>query len=199
MKANILSKLRRVLESRAVTEVEVVYLMVAIRKLLDWDNLKGKYRRLAFFCDWALHTKMDRTSTVQLINQFDDIYDSHWSKGKTGLDEEIGHEIGDLTSGDSLRQELRAFLESSNLPSAICNDSDLWHCFMKEYSNVITDCPLEYNLIPIKHIKSIIVRRVDPDIEMYGPGGIYARFGLEWRLRFVDRDEDYVRTCYFVS
>ncbi|MGA2146710.1 MAG: hypothetical protein ABSH49_17305 [Bryobacteraceae bacterium] len=197
MKPDIQSKLRHVLESGRITEVEVVYIMAGIRKLLEHGKTSTDFRTLEFFGDWALHVKMDRRAAVRMIKQFDDIWDAHWSRNETGLGQELGERVLDLTDGTTMRDQLRAFLRANQLPTTICDETLAWQRFIREYGNVITDCPLEYNLVPVKHVKSVTVSRKEA-MEFEGPG-MRARFALEWRLKFFDRKDDYSWTCDFVA
>lgn len=60
MRDEIIEKLRKELNTGITTEPQVVYLMAGIRKLIEHDNLQAKFPALNFYCNWVLHTKLER-------------------------------------------------------------------------------------------------------------------------------------------
>jgi len=60
---SIIQKLREELLLPLRRESQVVYLMAEIRKYLDHrkTNEQADWRVLSFFCNWALHIRIDRT------------------------------------------------------------------------------------------------------------------------------------------
>ena len=61
MKEEIIRKLTAQLNEGITTEVQVVYLLVGIRKLIERDEKRERYPVLNFSCDWVLHSKLDRS------------------------------------------------------------------------------------------------------------------------------------------
>ncbi len=63
----IKEKLALELSKPIIEESQVVYILSRIRKILEIDyNLnQGKYAKLKFYCDWALHTKIDKNKAFQ--------------------------------------------------------------------------------------------------------------------------------------
>jgi len=62
-----LKKLRKELEKEIKKEYEecqVFCIMTRIRKALEHCNLKSKFPVLNFYCNWILHTKLDRNTDV---------------------------------------------------------------------------------------------------------------------------------------
>lgn len=51
MTPDIIRKLEAELKTGITTEVQVVYLLVAIRKLIERDKLEDQYAGLKFHCD----------------------------------------------------------------------------------------------------------------------------------------------------
>lgn len=66
MKEKIVEKLRAELGKPIVEESQVVYILSRIRKMLEIDRHEhnGKYRKLKFYCDWALHAEIDKGAKV---------------------------------------------------------------------------------------------------------------------------------------
>ncbi|GEM_PF-2206926 len=66
-KNNFINDLKVFLEnkSKLTQRNEVVYLLVRIRKILDLDG-SNRYKTLRFYCNWVLHTKLDKLTTTKL-------------------------------------------------------------------------------------------------------------------------------------
>jgi hypothetical protein len=62
MTPDIIRKLTAELDQGITTEVQVVYLLAGIRKIIERDNVGDRYSDLKFHCDWALHSRMDRAA-----------------------------------------------------------------------------------------------------------------------------------------
>lgn len=74
MTPDIIRKLAGVINAGIRTEVQVVYLLVGIRKLIERKESGERYPSLKFHCDWALHPKMDRRAARLILLQFDAAY-----------------------------------------------------------------------------------------------------------------------------
>jgi hypothetical protein len=159
MTEEILTKLRRELDAGIHTEVQVVYVMAAIRKLMERDGSSQSYANLHFFCNWALHSKLDQSAAIKILVQVDDIFDAA-ERGDYKASEESWSKVDELTDGNRLREQLLAFLQKYQLPEAICTDEGAWHEFHREYVAVVSDIPLEIN-IPVRHIRRLVLRRSD--------------------------------------
>jgi hypothetical protein len=68
---DIIKKLKTLLSVGGTTEAEAVYLMVAVRKLLEQHQAKKQYEDLTFHCDWALHSKLQGTTAQKILKLFD--------------------------------------------------------------------------------------------------------------------------------
>ena len=67
----IIRKLKDELDKGIATEVQVVYVLAGIRKVIERDKVEKQYADLRFHCDWALHASMDRTAAKNILRQFD--------------------------------------------------------------------------------------------------------------------------------
>lgn len=64
MKNDIKDKLSIELKKPINGEPQVIYILSRIRKLLDLNHKKdGAYRILRFYCNWALHTEIQKLKT----------------------------------------------------------------------------------------------------------------------------------------
>lgn len=60
MTPDIIRKLQAELNAGVTNEVQVVYVLAGIRKLIELERSADQYQDLVFHIDWALHPKMDR-------------------------------------------------------------------------------------------------------------------------------------------
>src|ERR1700688_2050020 len=81
---DIIKKLEVLLGAGITTETQVVYLMVAIRKLLEQQQAKKQYEYLTFHCDWALHSKLEGAMAQKVLKLFDAVNLQHRTGGKLG-------------------------------------------------------------------------------------------------------------------
>ena len=139
MLEEIIRKLTAQLNKGITTEVQVVYLLVGIRKLIERDDQGGEYPNLNFYCDWVLHSELDRSGAKAILREFDKAYPL-WKSGMD-LPRELENKINDISEMRSLEKELTRVLESYGLPP-IAQNVDGWSHFFRLYTQVIQDIPL---------------------------------------------------------
>jgi hypothetical protein len=86
MELEILRKLGTLLREGINREPQAVYLLVAIRKLLEkldakQHGAKEQYGYLNFHCDWALHSQLNRKAARNVLKHFDEA-NTHLKTGK---------------------------------------------------------------------------------------------------------------------
>lgn len=119
-------KLKSELEKEIDGEPQVVYILSRIRKILELKKLKEKYKYLNFYCNWALHSKMDRTEPVKTILR--EFLKLDQARMKFPLFE-------------YLKEELQSFLENNSLPDRIVNDQ--WTSLREKLLDIYSDTPVE--------------------------------------------------------
>jgi len=133
MEKDIVSKLAELLSKGDLSEPETLYVLVQIRKLLEHSEKElrknKKYSKLLFYCDWAVHAKLDRKSAKEVLQYLAD----HWRS-----DENIEF-IGFVT----FREELSALLKDFQLPTYIVTNHDFWFEFRNNLIQILIDNPLE--------------------------------------------------------
>jgi len=135
----IVGKLRTALQKKIASECQVVYVLVEIRKLLDFHQQTKRFNILNLYCNWAVHISLDRDAAQNLVIELNRSY----SRLDTGEKAEYGFKgLWNYLSFDHFRKQFRGFLASHNLPTTICEDVE-WQDFLHYYSLVIQDCPLE--------------------------------------------------------
>src|SRR3989344_8041519 len=115
MRAQIVEKLDKFLtEHQMKEEVEVVYLLVELRKLLDREreqNHSDSYPLVRFHADWAVHTKKDHiTPTMkEIMAKIDASIDTYPKNGNI-----------DFLLLPEFRNELEKLLNEYGMPDRFC-------------------------------------------------------------------------------
>ncbi len=154
---SIIEKLHSELRRPVETEMQVVYILVEVRKLLEHDAQKGRYPVLNFYGNWVVHTRLSASPIAdRIVRLFDDVL---YGKASDAIETKLEDEMVDFFDERTLRAELRTFLESSDLPAEICTDAARWRAFRKMLAGVIEDVPLELRTSdPTHFIKIVIVK-----------------------------------------
>jgi hypothetical protein len=102
MKNDIRNKLQGELIKQIEGEPQVVYILSRIRKIIEIDKKEDDYAKLKFYCDWALHSKINNVGAMR------EILDGIIARdGKAGMD---------LTMQfDTLHGEIKRFLKEYGL------------------------------------------------------------------------------------
>lgn len=138
----ITRKLQELIADGITTEVQAVYLMVQIRKLLEGTGA-DQYEYLKFHCDWALHTKLSGTTAQKILSHFDAANVSLRDGIETNnLPRSLQLEIDQISKMDLFHRELGNILQEHSLP-AIDVGPNAWAKFLLLYARVVEDCPLE--------------------------------------------------------
>ena len=110
----IIRKLAEELNKGITTEVQVVYELAGVRKLIERDKVEDQYADLRFHCDWALHSSLDRAAAKAILRQFDAAQPLLQAGHK--LTSELKSEIDRISKMRSFEEELARFLPAYNLP-----------------------------------------------------------------------------------
>lgn len=160
---------------KSIEKEKVIYIMVEIRKFIDriksesetpivkWDNLK-------YWCDWTVHTMLDRKFAVDTLNRMEKFITEnpgekfHWSKFNS-----------DFISLEGFRYDLYIFLKENNLSSEVTN-IPAWDIFTKYLVENLRDCPLvkreglvrEFRFIKKPHIPEAEKYSIDYEVRFDG-------------------------------
>jgi hypothetical protein len=142
----ILRKLNAALTEDIQNEYQVVYIHSRIRKYLELKDKKSKYKFLNFYCNWALHSKINRTEPVaDVLREF-----------IKGTDE------NKFLTFDHLTKDLEAFLNEHGLSDKILKDRDNFLRFEKLLIDIYSDTPLE--VFP-EEKQIITIKKGDGDLD----------------------------------
>jgi hypothetical protein len=152
MTPDIIRKLTAELDAGITTEIQVVYLLAGIRKIIERDNSGDKYPDLKFHCDWALHSSMDRAAAKAVLRQFDAAYPLLQTNIKLqNLPQPLRSEIDRVSQMRSFETELGDFLNAYGLPPITLGRHDGWVHFLHLYTKVIEDIPLVVAVPAVKN------------------------------------------------
>jgi hypothetical protein len=156
---DIISKLTAELDRGIVSEVQVVYLLAGIRKIIERDKSRDQYPDLNFHCDWALHSSLDRAAAKAILRQFDGAHALLRGNVKLrDLPRTLGSEIERISEMRSFEHELNQFLATYGLPALTKNRADGWAHFLHLYAQVVEDIPLMVSSPAVaKHITHVTV------------------------------------------
>jgi hypothetical protein len=178
---NILKKLETLLNRGIASEVEVVYLMSGIRKLLEQQQGSQQYRLLKFHCDWTLHSKLEGTTAQEILREFD-AANLHLKNGVDydHLPSSLRDKIDKISKLEDFETELAAFLRANGLPSISAARADGWIYFVHLYAKVVEDCPL---LISGKNAGAVGIESVTVKFELGNkPMGDHMPFKVTWMV-----------------
>jgi len=127
---------------------EVIYLMVEIRKILEYGG--ESYKTLRFYCNWVLHKELSQEKTTKLLS---DVFEPNVDQKKSGHEnarniKSIGRDFFMLKT---FRKELEDFLKDHKLPMDLLNKN--WWTFGKLLLEIIKDCPVHFVANKIQDLK----------------------------------------------
>lgn len=130
MRNSILDKLYRELQKPIEEENQVIYILSRIRKMLEIDK-NASFRKLKFYCDWALHAQIDNT------DPFSGTVAEIIISG--GQNHEANIALGGLVVFDT---EFKRFLHEHGLPTTIYDVPANELSFKKLLTEILSDTPL---------------------------------------------------------
>lgn len=197
--SDILEKLKRELDAGITTEVQVVYLLAGVRKLMERDEVGDQYPNLKFHCDWVLHPKLQGTGAKAILREFD--VAQPLLKGGLelhNLPPGVRGEIERISKMRYFHKELDGFLDAYDLPPLTKNNDDGWARFLYLYAKVVEDIPLTV-AVPAagakmkkpakapdtapKHITQVTVHFKETKESLKHPYGEEKLFTVTWEIR----------------
>ena len=112
---------------------------------------------------------------------------------KEGLTQEELKELAKLLYLESLRKELREFLQARGLPGSICEDGQ-WSDFLGLYCRIVHDCPLvcEVQGGP-RQVDKVTLTKQEPSAAANQPSpDDVLPFTMRWQLFRIGRSIGYL-------
>lgn len=149
-------KLSKELAKNIVDESQVVYILSQIRKIIDDENISIKYDILYLYCDWVLHSKLDRPKKRKF---FIDKFDSQLvnKNSSTEIARTILINQRHFFVLNELKKQLENFLCDKNIPSNILIRPG-WTKFVELLLAILMECPVD---IGGNRIKSLSIAQDD--------------------------------------
>lgn len=135
----ITRKLDSILAQDVNNECQVIYVLSRIRKILENNKQKNKFRFLNLYCNWVLHNKLDHKNTTVLLA---DLFGKDIDNKKGGRENAriLISNHSDFFNLSSLRRELDGFLRDNHLSSEMLNRN--WEQFSKLLLEIIKESPI---------------------------------------------------------
>lgn len=190
MKEDLTAKLSRELAADIRTERQVVYILVETRKLLEQQDTLEDFPTLKLCCDWAVHPKLRGPGAQDVLKVFDD-YEIEFLK--SGIAPAGFKPLRDFAMLTSFRAELAGALAPHGVDVQRLTSDEYWQSFIRQYTSVIQDCPLEAwegRTAHVTHVSGLAW----PEDQAHAvfPGKLVIQWN--WRLR-SGRERETRETC----
>lgn len=140
MRDAIVEKLAKILPTAPDGEAVVVYALVEIRKYLEREQWQPRYQDLVFFCDWVVHTVLDRRGAQNALS----VLDARLANLDPTDPAKPSYDRGvyEFIKFDGFHEQLRLFLDETRLPDSWVSHPANWYTLVKHYAEVVRDCEL---------------------------------------------------------
>jgi hypothetical protein len=112
------------ISKKGMEREDIVFLMVQARHLVEDSPNRTKYKIIEFYCDWIVHTKLDRPTETRLIifREITKIISANWNPTSP----DIVNDISKVIALDSLKIELILLFQENDLPLELFNIHENW-------------------------------------------------------------------------
>jgi hypothetical protein len=191
-KPAIVDKLNREFHANLATEAQVVYILVETRKLLEQQNTLATFPAVKLCCDWAVHPKLD-WGARDVLKLFDD-FEIEYVNKRAAIAPADFKPLHGFATLSNFRGELIDSLAPHGVDVQPLKSDDYWRSFVRLYTGVIQDCPLE-----AREGKTTYVTRVAgfawPDDQIIFPGKLV----IQWIWWLKDgRERETKETCALI-
>jgi hypothetical protein len=129
-------KLKAINRAGAFHEDTALALFALIRQHLEASALKTRYKTTAFYCDWCLHVKLDRSQSVkEFLQQIDDVISDD-------KEPSLNDKINEIISIQRLRNELVQIADSAGVNSNAFSSRAGWKAFLQVLLTSLIDKPI---------------------------------------------------------
>ncbi len=195
----IVEKLRRELAEPITTERQVVYILVEVRKLMERDAVEieklirrrelPKFDGLRFFCNWAFHADMTDGPVKNDLSFLGHIVEvMRVGRNLTAKETERTQRL--LSFGDA-RPEFLAVVRYAGLNRAVPHvfSSSWWAAFLRQYVQVIQDCPMVLEMPGPGGVKKASVAGHEILEGLQEEKEVESVFRINWRFELEDGEQ----------
>lgn len=159
MKDELIRKIQRVLDTRITTEMQVVYLLVEVRKLMDRDNYNDPVLRT--FNNWVVHTSLENRAdgSTLILSEFDEFM-AELYENRNQLPHPKHISLG------TFREALFLFFKHFDLSAKFVKDAAEWKKFSRLYCRIVGECPIVFTAskTKLKYIHKVELRGISRGI-----------------------------------
>ncbi len=144
-------------------ERQIMYLLAEIRKVIEQcsDQERDAFPNLKFFCNWALHSKLDQESSRKRIAELCSVFDMYDIHAQRLVLSRFHNEMIMLRP---FRESLARFLAMFSVETRITDHEAEWCRFVYHFSGIVSDVPLvRTGQVPGTEVREVIVSRMAND------------------------------------
>jgi hypothetical protein len=205
MSRRILGNIARTLEGpMRMREQDVVYSLVEIRKFLEVTGQKTDYRHLTFYCDWAVHPRLEGTMAQGVVKLVDECESKFADNEKLlfpveGREDHLREQLEDLFTLSRFRGELGLFLKLNGLRDDITDVDVIWIHFVTCYVLAVQECPLKCNSPGLQFVDEVTMSIFDIQSPFESDMNELPRLQLEWKwiIRTTGKEERIIAKIHY--
>jgi hypothetical protein len=148
-----------------------------VRKIIE--QLPGRYKILNFFCDWPVHSAMDRGAAREIITTFDEYLASNVLTNAP-LALQMLNAVSRLISLKGFTHDLFVFLGDQGLDTSLVGNPDRLGPFLSTYVDIVARTPLMVRHNARKNLDQIEIRKQTTTKNQPTVLGERFVFGIEW-------------------
>jgi hypothetical protein len=183
MERDIVHKLTQELAQPIISERQVVYILVELRKLLEKNGMlkNGRFRVLRLCCDWTVHPKLDRDLAQEIAGLFDQ-YEARYRREAVGVSQADIPELVEFCEHTRFREQFVGACELMGIPAHAPTTDEWWRSFLTEFSEIVKDCPLEAKPGSTTYVTRVTASAIDPA----SFGAVNTQFAICWQWERKD-------------
>ena len=145
MEDKIITKLKLALSEPIKKECQIVYIIAEIRKLLEKKGIKSDYSVLNFYCNWVLHSAIDKVEP-EIQELIEEIERTFFSANRDIFIPEK------ILNFELFRKDFQEFISRFGINY---NIEKGWIVIRRLFIDIISDCPLKIKNGSIKEFSFI--------------------------------------------
>ena len=165
---------------------DVVHGLVQIRKILEYDGAKNASPSLRFYCDWALHTKLDRSGAKHILGTLDERLGRYrpWSPESIDPDGKVAQ----ILSFNLFQISLLHFLRRNDLPTVWSEDWFAWQKTITLYGDQVRNIPLTVTRkdYRFRYLQKLVISACVASEEIAEANPNDDHFGFRWEFTLND-------------
>jgi hypothetical protein len=185
-RTEITSELFEHLNKPPETKKCVTYALVQIRKVLEYDKESEGYSGLKFFCDWAMHIKLEWNGAQKILSVLDERLGHYNPLVPESIDPD--GKAWEIFSFQLFRNHLLAFLKKYDLPTMWAEDQFVWNKMLMLYGEQLCHTPLTMTRKDYKfrYLQKLVIASLEPSKEIVEANPHEKHFGFTWECVLND-------------